>query len=659
MTITTNRFTNVLLSFSCMSAISVASATTTPSPPLPDQVVCWGHYLVKTDTSSVDANRANIQSALDKAANITGVVELGAGTFTLSAPLRMPSGVKLCTSSGATLKWAGSSSANFAIENKPSATNIRITNLTFDGAGVWLKGASSATIQSNQFKNIQPIGLTATQSVYEWMGIKLEDTPNIRIVNNTFSKVAGSAIQGWRVSGTTTNPSTIEGNWFGHVNQAVSLKNAQHVTVKANHGYEIERMGIEFVREDVAGAPALDYPGISVINNQFANWRPFDITTCPDDACKERYNLIGLSLVSLAGANISGNILDCGAGCLNAGRGLGIEFSSIGTSTAKGNLVRGFKDGISLHRGQDLTVSENALLDVRAGITSTTQGTIDKLTVQSNQIEAAPSRQLANSPWGIGISPQWDHASEVIIDNNVIAYRTDSNTSPAGGEFVGIGVAQVRATGTPGIIKNNRVVIEGVPVNGFEVYGIRLSGSNGNLQGTQIENNWVIATSQQGTALDGGWQFNGTLGVTLKENVFQNLGKLNREYANHDTNGVYTVSGNLAINMTSTAAPLPNGTSPFIATATSATLPTIQVLSSVEPPSINATGTTTIKFTGIIGSASPAFNVSTWHRGDGSVAANASTTTVTYSPGATRAVRVLATNANKALITASRVITQK
>ncbi len=664
------RLTATLMSVCGMSFCAVASATTTPTaPPALPQAVCWGHYSIKPSNTTTDTDRANIQALLDKAASFTGVVELSSGTFNLSAPLRMPSGVKLCTKNGAVLKWTGSSSASFAIENKPSAANIRISNLTFDGAGVSLNAAPSATIESNVFKNIQPIGLNDTQSVYGWFGIKLQDTANVVITNNTFWHVAGSAIQGWRVSGTSTTPSRMEGNWFGYVNQPIAMLDAKYVTVKGNKGFEIERMGVEFSREDVPGSAVVDFPGITVTQNQFANWRPFDAANCPpndNNVCKERHNIIGLSLVHLTGATATSNILDCGSGCLGTSRGLGIEMDSAGVTQATGNVISDFKDGFSLHRGQDLTVSQNALFGVRNGISSTMQGSIDKLTIAFNQIEAAPSRQIANLPWGIGIAPQWDHAGEVIIDGNLIAYTTNASSSPAGGEFVGITVGQVRAGGKPGTIQNNHVVIEGSPVTGFDVYGIRLSGLNGSLQGTQVLNNWVVASAPpsspaqvQGTALDGGWQDNGTQGVALKNNVFQALSKLNRYYANHNTNGVYTASGNLAINMTSTAEPLPNQTSPHIATGKIVTLPAIAITASVEPPAINATGTTTLKFTSTVGSASTGFNQSTWYRGDGTLATNVTSTSVIYSPGATRTVRDVVTNTDKALITSSRVVTQK
>lgn len=661
------RVTKALLSVIGMSITAAASATTTPaSPPTLTRAACWGNYSVNPSNTTGDTDRANIQAALDKAAAIPGVVQLSAGTFYLASPLKMPSGVKLCTAGTAVLKWVGSSNASFAIENKPSAANIRISNLTFDGAGVSLNGAPSATIESNQFKNIQPIGMNSTQSVYGWFAVKLQDTTSILIQNNTFWKIAGSAIQGWRVTGTSAKPGRFENNWFGYVNQPIAMLDAQYATVKGNQGFEIERMGIEFSREEVPGKPLVDFAGIVVNNNQMANWRAFDTATCPDDVCKERYNAMGLSLVHLTGASATANVLDCGTGCLNATRGQGLEFDSVGTAKASSNVIRGFRDGISLHRGQDLTVTQNALFDVRNGVASTTQGSIDKLTISLNQIEAAPSRQIANAAWGVGIAPQWDHAGQVIIDNNAIAYATSSATSPAGGEYVGITVAQVRAGGTPGVISNNRIVIEGSPVSDFNVYGLRISGSAvsagspGSLQGTQITNNWVVAISKQGTGLDGGWQNNGTLGVTLQNNVFQNLAALNRPYAYHDTNGIYSnVSGNLAINMSAVAAPLPNDTSPYIATGKQVTLPTISVRASVEPPAINATGTTSLTFTSTVGATTPAFNQSIWYRGDGSVPTNVTSTAVTYVPGATRVVRDLVTNTDKALITNARVVTQK
>lgn len=664
MVISGSRLIRSLLPILGMSVITTSSAATTPAVPTTQLAPCTSSNLALVPSlAGAEANRSMIQAALDAAAAQNGTVKLS-GTFTLSGPLKIASGVTLCSSNSATLKWAGGSAPNFAVQGASSATNIRIANLTFDGAGVWLSGATSARIEANVFKNIKPIGLTDTQDVYGWFGIKLEDTNSIQINNNVFTNIAGSAIQGWRVSGTPTATSKIVGNWFGYMNQSVSMTNAQYITVNGNQGYEIERMAIEFVGDQMTGTPALDHPGITVINNRFGNWRRFDIANClGNEVCKNRYQVFGISVVSSTGAAIENNVLDCGTGCQNADRGWGIEFSSYESARVRFNTVRGFSQGIGVHWGQSMSVMYNALFDVRTGIFSTSAGSVDLLTVSNNQIEAAPSRANEYGQWGVGIAPQWDHAGAVIISNNTVAYRTTPTTALPGGEFVGINVARARNGGAAASIFNNGILIEGTPVAGFDVYGIRLSGSNGSLSGTTIEGNWVVFSGDpmnpQGTALDGGWQHNGTQGVILQNNVFQNLQKLNRHYNYHDTNGIYSASNNLAINMTSTSATLPNGTSPVIAQPKSVALPNIQVSANPEPPLLNASTNTAITFTSAIGtSTAPAFNVYRWHHGNGVTSTAGSTVSPTYSPGASRVVRLLATNADRALITASRVATQ-
>jgi hypothetical protein len=650
------------------SLASSAFAWTTPATPSPTLTSCDratnSPAVVQPSSTSGDTDRARIQSALDSAASTKTPVVLASGTFKLSAPLNIASGVTLCSKGGTVLQWNGASAPQtFAIQSN-SASNFRIANLTFNGAGASIYAGSGAVIEANTFKNIKPATLSDTQDVYGWFAIKLVSTTSITIRKNVFDAIAANGIAAWSVTGTSSTPSAISGNWFGHMNQPISMVNAQYTTIDRNQGYEIERMAVELIGDQLTGTPALDHPGISVTNNRFGNWRRFDTKACAgNNACLSRYALIALSVVSSTGATVSNNVLDCGSGCVNADNGWGIEFSSYGTATVTRNTVRGFGYGIGAHHGQTLTIKENALFEVSTGIFTTGAGSIDNLTVRDNQIEAGPSHFDANSAqWSTGISPTWDHAGAVTLANNTVTYKTDANRAPVGGEFVGIKVAQIRSGGTPGTISGNRVLIEGTPVAGFDVYGIRLAGSEGSLSGTSVTSNWIVATggasTMQGTGLDGGWQNNGTQGVTLSGNVFQNLAHLNRYYANHTTNGVYTASNNLAINMDGSAAPVPNGPAPVLAQSKTVTLQAIKVGASPTTTTISNTAIN-FMFAASISPTPVTFATFAWHYGDGRVASNVSGISGTYVPGATRLVRALAKDSNGALITATREITQQ
>lgn len=308
-----------------------------------------------------------------------------------------------------------------------------------------------------------------------------------------------------------------------------------------------------------------------------------------------------------------------------------------------------------------MVIEQNAVFSARVGISSTQKGYIDKLTIRANQIETAVSRPNVHGDWGVGIAPQWGHVGEVLITDNTVAYKTSPTSDLSGGEYVGIFVATTKAGGKPGEISNNRVLVEGAPAAGFEVFGIRLAGAGGSLRGTVLNNNWIAAvggsTAKQGTALDGGWQDNGTLGVTLSNNVFQNLAHVNRYYANHRTNGAYMATANWAINMDAAAAPIPDAAAPVLAQAKLVTLPTISVTASPTTP-VLGTAPATFRFVSSIGTSPTEFKTARWHYGDGRIAGEINSITGTYAPGAARVVRALARDVNGALITATRTIGQ-
>jgi hypothetical protein len=656
------------------SLASNASAWTTPAVPTPALTTCnrtlTSPAFVSASNAGGDTDRARIQAALNTAATYKSPVVLNAGTFTLAGTLNIATGVTLCSKGGTVLKWSGTSAPQTFAVQATGASNIRIANLTFDGAGASIQSGSSAVIEGNTFKNIKPPVLSATQDVYGWFAVKLVDPVSIAIRQNVFDTIAAGGIAAWGVTGTASAPSTINGNWFGHLNQPISMVNAQYTTVDSNQGYEIERMAVEMIGDALTGTPALDHPGITVTNNRFGNWRRIDTTSlcAGNDVCLRRYEIIALSVVSSTGANVSNNVLDCGTGCVNADKGWGIEFSSYGTASVTHNTVRGFSLGIGAHNGQTLSLNENALFEVNVGIVTSAAGSIDSLTINANQIEAAASHLDNNSgQWGSGIAPQWDHAGAVTLSNNTVTYKTSASRAPVGGEYVGIQVAAVRAQGTPGTISGNRLLIEGTPVAGFNVYGIRLSGTNGSLSGTSVTSNWVAATggsaAQQGTGLDGGWQDNGTQGVLLTSNVFQNLSHLNRFYDYHTTNGVYMASNNVAINMDGTSAALPSGPGPILVQVKSVTLPTMSLSASIgtqatTTPTLGSTAAT-FSFTSSIGTSPTAFAPFAWHYGDGRVAAAVTKIAGAYTPGASRVVRALAKDSNGALVTASMAITQQ
>jgi hypothetical protein len=632
------------------------------SPPTPAQTSCTGGTLVSVSSTAGDANRAAIQLALDNAAKTKGIVRLGSGTFSLSGSLKMATGVTLCSSAGAALKWAGPAGPSFAIDGGVSSS-IRVANITFDGAGIVLAGGSNAIIEANVFRNIKPAGLTETQNVYGWTAIWLVDTASISIRKNVFIDLAAGGIAAWKLTGTSTARSVVSGNWFARMNQPIGMENAQYVSIESNEGYDIERMAVELVGTQLTGDPVKDHPGIVVSKNRFGNWKRFDTSACLGNTeCEARYGLMGISVVSSTGAIVENNVLDCGSGCVSADRGWGIEFSSYGTARVNRNTVRGFTVGIQTHWGQTMTVEENALFDVRNGIHSDAAGSIDNLTVRANQIEASVSRPDRDGFWSAGISPQWDHTGKVLITDNTITYRTNPQLDQVGGEYVGIAVAAARSGGTPGEISLNRILIEGAPAPGFDIFGFRLGGTNGSLTGTLVNNNWVAAlgnyASKQGTALDGGWQDNGTKGVILSNNVFQNLAHVNRFYNYHGTNGVYTTSNNWAINMDSSAAPVPNGPAPVLALAKTVALPTISIAATPLPLQLT-TAPTTFKFVSNIASTPAGFSTARWHSGTGPIAGAVKSFSGIYSPGATRIVRALARDGNGAVISATKTIVQQ
>jgi hypothetical protein len=646
---------------------SSASAWTTPTVPTPATTSCVratnSPATVLPSAATDDTNRARIQTALDSAAVNKVPVVLASGTFTLKGALKIATGVTLCSTGGTTLKWAGTSAPQTFAVQASGASGFRIANITFDGAGVWVSAGSGALIEANTFKNIKPAVLTDTQDVYGWIAIKLENTVSLTIRQNVFDNIAAGGIAAWGLSGTAAAPSKISGNWFGHMNQAIGTVNAQYTTVDSNQGYALERMGIEMIGDALTGTPALDHPGITVTNNRLGNWRRVDaVTLCAGNTtCLSRYDLIGISVVSSTGAIVSNNVIDCGTGCVNADKGWGIEFSGYGASQVTRNSIRGFISGIVAHHGQTLALNENALFDVNYGIGTTAQGSIDNLTINNNQIEASASHTDEYGHWGSGITPQWDHAGKVTVSNNTVTFKADATRAPVGGEYVGIAVTPPRAGGTPGTVSGNRVLIEGIPVAGFDVFGIRLSGENGSLSGTSVNGNWVVAVggaaSRQGTGLDGGWQGGSTQGVTLSGNVFQNLAHLNRFYAYHPTNGDYTASGNVAINMDATAALRQDGTAPVLATAKTVTLPTMSLSSTPATPVLGSTAAT-VSFTASLGTATT-FAPFAWHYGDGRVTGAFKSISGSYAPGASRVTRALAKDSNGALVTVSKTITQQ
>lgn len=319
-----------------------------------------------------------------------------------------------------------------------------------------------------------------------------------------------------------------------------------------------------------------------------------------------------------------------------------MELAGSGTTTVSGNHVQGFAIGVGVASPTEtVKVIGNAIYDADIGVTKFNNGyTTQALIIDGNQIE---------NPRTAGISsPEWKYAHAPVLSNNLIIRKPGYWSSDATRTFAGVNVSPVDTGTTAMSITGNRIYFDGATVTGFTANGISLGGSNGNLTGLTISDNW-IGTDGKSTYGNGIWlnSWGASTGVTLSNNRFQNLAAL--------TAGVpeanYLASGNGAINMSGSAV---NPAS--LAVNQNVSVSAVPVL----PMSVTGAGPLTVKLSA---TGTNGFVPWAWLAGNGArtladpATGPSSSVFVTYQPAAKRIVRLLSTHPSGAMTVGKSTIT--
>lgn len=181
---------------------------------------------------------ANLQKALT-AATPGSTVRLGAGTFSITKPLKVPANVTVtgAGTSQTVLKLAAGtwSAFNYAFVIMPSGDGSTITNLTVDGnrssnatppanAGGGIKVGNGWTVSNVRFTNLNYFKL--------W----IHQVKNVTATNNTFDAIGGTASGNDNIGGGRTENVTLANNTFHATTRgnAIDLLRSKNLTITGN-----------------------------------------------------------------------------------------------------------------------------------------------------------------------------------------------------------------------------------------------------------------------------------------------------------------------------------------------------------------------------------------------------------------------------------------
>jgi hypothetical protein len=301
-------------------------------------VTAWGSIDVKTAYGAkgdgVSDDTAAIQAAV-QSCQPGNVVYFPAGTYIVGGIELQPG----CTYNGvqrqSVLKARDSSVSFIFTRTNSDPTNIVVTNLIFDGAGIKLDwGASGVRVNYNIFRNISS-GETAVQFSG---GTGKSSSARASISYNIFQNLVGNGISFYY----TVDSTDISYNYFDTFLQGISKGSTDlgsDVNIEHNTFLHGQRMAIEFMSQ-------IDF--LRVRYNYVAQWRgTWDPTQERYDLCPAAppysCNAFGLSIATGGqGQDISGNLLYG-----QPGQPLGIEYTAAGAnSLAQNNVIENFTEGI-------------------------------------------------------------------------------------------------------------------------------------------------------------------------------------------------------------------------------------------------------------------------------------------------------------------------
>ena len=364
---------------------------------------------VHDDTSAI---QQSINSA--KAGD---VIAFSAGSYEVSQTLNLKSGLIYQGAGGTTLDWKGGSSFLLATEN--NASNITVTGLTLNGAGMKFNGiCERVNLTNSTIENVLISNSGADNGIYiaglhdsVIQGVNFKNIPNdhgilgyhvvnTQITDNQFDTIGGDCIQLLFEDSTP----------------------AAGVVVSRNTGINLGRMGIEI--QSINGMKNTTV-GMLVQGNNFSQYMGLTPGTI-------KHNTFGLSIVSDGyGTVISDNVLT-GAN----GSDWGIEVGGIATQVTN-NTVIGHNVGIAIARAVNgLVVNNNLYGQTQTAIWEYIPGADPGITISNNLISktipptgspspATPTNVVAQSTSPSHVNVSWTENSQGV--SNFLVMRSTDN----------------------------------------------------------------------------------------------------------------------------------------------------------------------------------------------------------------------------------------
>ena len=341
------------------------------------------------------------------AATPASTVTLGAGTFSISKPLKVPANVTLTGSgtSSTVLKLASDSWSNFSYGFlvMPAGDGSTVSNLTVDGnrssnptpttnVGGGIKVANNWTVTAVRFTNLnyfklwvhQVKNVTVSNCTFDAIGgtsgnednIGGGRTDNVTITNNTFdASTRGNAIDLLRSTNLTISNNTLAA--APGLERGIYIEGVQGATVSGNtitNGSISAKTDKSYTGTDPITNPA----NITITGNR--------ITSAVSQGIGIVYDTDSRGMVTGGGNQVSNNVINgsgrsgiviihCAANVTTSsdritGNTVTNAFGKGGTSWGTGcGTVQA--SGISVTAGKDTLIDSNTVIDTRTPLVST------------------------------------------------------------------------------------------------------------------------------------------------------------------------------------------------------------------------------------------------------------------------------------------------